>query len=694
MKRTLGVCATVLLLAAPARAAIGDNDVGINTHIPADAVVDLCVEAGVGWIRVDNNWLQLGDPCGAMTPFAPLDASVSYAVSRGLNVYMTLAYGPPCASTGDTDGVPNNDVPNTTLWEDYVRTAVTHYRAMGVRYFGMWNEVDLGGFWEGTAEQYVDLIVVPGIRAVRAVCSDCMVLGPELAHVGEVDVWLENILRRMDVVGASFDIYAHHIYNGFGGAIWDGDSFLNALEHRRFVFTRRGFLDVLTEVGHAPGGVPDREVWITETGYRCRPPTDAGEMATQSSYYMNVLDEQLAREWYTNSFFYEILDSEDEIDGFGITRRDGSGGYIRKPAFNALRDRIASEPALSGGPTTQCSDGMDNDGDGLADMADPGCTDPDDDDEYNDPPPPPPTPTLEAAEAGTIAIDGVFATGEWDGSNWAELTSPDDFVSPDHAPGDANDLSARLAARWASDALYLAVDVTDDLHENSSAADMIWSQDSLQVAFDMADDGGLGYDGDDDFELGWARTGAGDVKVRWTAPTSAPPEASTMGIVRSGTHTTYEIRIPSGDLGRGAFAASDAFGFTFLVNDDDPDDAFGRQGWVEWTPGIGDFKNPESFGTLVLVTGGGADADADADGGTDSSADADADSSAEALAEADADADGAIDAPRDVPDVDEGDGTGCSCGAAGHSRGIWWLGALGLVVGLQVLRRRRPPADG
>ena len=44
-------------------------------------------------------------------------------------------------------------------------------------------------------------------------------------------------------------------------------------------------------------------------------------------------------------------------------------------------------------PTTQCSDGVDNDGDGLIDLADPGCASSSDNDESNAPPPPPPPPT-------------------------------------------------------------------------------------------------------------------------------------------------------------------------------------------------------------------------------------------------------------------------------------------------------------
>jgi hypothetical protein len=643
---------------APASAAIGDNAVGMNTHIPSTAVIDRCDALGVGWIRVDNNWLQTGDPCGTVTPFAPLDAAVTHARTRGLQVYMTLAYTPRCASTGDADGVPNNDVPDAAAWERYVRAAVTHYRTLGVRHFGLWNEVNLGGFWEGTANQYVDLIVVPGLRAIRAACPDCIALGPELAHVGEVDVWLEGILRRMDAAGVSFDVYSHHIYQGFGGYVWDGDSFVNALDQRRFVFTRRAFLDVLRETGHAPGGIPDREVWITETGYHCEPPADAGEMGVQADYYMRVLDEQLARSWYTNTFFYEILDSGDELDGFGIIRSDGSGGYTHKPAYDALRDRIAAEPELSGGGGgTECSDGEDNDGDTRVDLADPGCGGPEDDDESDDPPPPDP-PRIDA-EPGAVVPDGAIEAAEWSGSTWIEIRSPDDFVSSDHAPGDAADVSARVAIRWTPDALYVGVEVTDDVQADAPSAELLWTADSVQVAFDMARDGGHEYDGDDDFELGWGRVGGAPAGFRWAAPaTGGSGEAA---VVRAGTATRYEIRLPAGDLGRVAFAAGDEFGFTFLVND--ADDA-GREGWIEWTPGIGAFKDPASFGRLRLAPGGGPDADADAD--------------ADVPDGGDADADGDADAGADVPDGGEadtgGDGStvpagggddGCGCRSAG-----------------------------
>jgi hypothetical protein len=61
----------------------------------------------------------------------------------------------------------------------------------------------------------------------------------------------------------------------------------------------------------------------------------------------------------------------------------------------------------------------------------------------------------------------------------------------------------------------------------------------------------------------------------------------------------YEIRIPAAELGADPLAEGREMGFTMLVNDADGE---GREGWVEWTPGIGAFKEPDSFGMIRLVT--------------------------------------------------------------------------------------------
>jgi len=589
---------------------MGDNSIGINTHIPTSDVIDACLDLGVKWIRVDNNWYQNQPTPSEPNFISALDEAVSYAIASRLKVFMTIAYTPGWASSGNSDGTNSNDVPVAGTYSEYVRKSVAHFRPMGVTHYGLWNEPNLRDFWEGTAEQYVSIIVKPGIEAIELGCadagySDCLALGPELSHGGDYDVWLQNILHQMDLQGISFDIYTHHIYQGFpetGVQIWDGDRFFEALDHRRFSFTRRGFIDTLVDSGHAPSRIPDREVWITETGYRCNPPMDSGEQSTQSVYYMRVIDEQLSRAWYTNTFFYEIQDSFDQIDGFGIIRRISgpdstwSDNFEFKEAYYALKNRIASEPAFHEEPCSfQCCDGLDNDGDTLADMGDSGCSSPEDNDESDDPVVT--RPVLEAVFTDRpVVIDGNLE--EWWNANFISLSAPENFVSPDHPPANADDISCRFSALWNNDSIYIAVDVTDDVHDNENTPDTIWLGDSVQVAFDIGLNGGSGYDGVDDFEIGWAMTSSGVTKYRWASPPSAP-ESSEAQVILTPGKAVYEIRIPAGDLGlNGRLNENLEIGFTILVNDSDGE---GREGWIEWTPGIGQFKDPDSFGRIRFI---------------------------------------------------------------------------------------------
>jgi hypothetical protein len=598
--------AAPLLLSALLSGAVGDEAVGINVHEATQGRIDAVLAAGVSWIRVDANWFVM-NPAPNRYEFAAMDAQVALANAAGLRVYMSLAYTPGWVPRhGDTDGSSLNDVPNGSAeWVDYVEAMVARYRPLGVRHFGIWNEANLSQFWEGSLAEWSQVIANPGSAAVRAACSDCFVLGPELASVGASDDALEAVLAA--TLGA-WDIITHHTYQGFretGTGIFDGDSFINILDQRRFPGTRRPIRQLLDAIGWTG------EVWISETGFRADPPGDATREQTQATYVRRALEEQRARPWYTNTFFYEIEDCGPDqpgcpIDGFGVLRSIGGQAASRrfpqdyriKPAFDAIRAFIQANPAFAAPvpppppPLPACGDGMDNDRDGRIDARDRGCSGDGDTDEAD-----PPRLRLEAVRRSGVTMDGAF--GEYPASTWIALGA-DTWTGREALGG--GDLEVRAAAAWTPDALFFAVEVTDDVHHNARPAAELWRGDSVQLDFDLARDSLDAFDGRDDHELNFALdSDNGGLKAyRYHGPQNASDDFD-LAVVRRGDVTRYELRVSTGALARaGGLSLGETFGFSFLVNDSDGDD---RIGWKAWTRGIAEEKAPYFYGELALVMG-------------------------------------------------------------------------------------------
>lgn len=103
----------------------------------------------------------------------------------------------------------------------------------------------------------------------------------------------------------------------------------------------------------------------------------------------------------------------------------------REPAWSGLvtsGGRINANAALA--PVAQCSDGLDNDGDGLIDYpADPGCSSPADSDEYNAPPPPPPRPSAPQCSDG-VDNDGDGLIDYPADGGCSSLTDDDEYNAP------------------------------------------------------------------------------------------------------------------------------------------------------------------------------------------------------------------------------------------------------------------------
>jgi|GEM_PF-1297972 len=208
------------------------------------------------------------------------------------------------------------------------------------------------------------------------------------------------------------------------------------------------------------------------------------------------------------------------------------------------------------------------------------------------------------ANESVMEANGTLDEAEWTDAMTFALADASQvvFANSEIWAGNA-DLSASGQLKWDADDLYLAVAVRDDIHTQPGLGSEIWQGDSVQFAFDLGrseTSGNTGY-----HEIGMALTASGPQNWRWTAAAGKQVGAipgMSLGIVRddlAGT-TVYEAKIPwSMLLPAGASSsAGDLFGFSLLVNDND---GAGRRGWIEYMSGIGNLKNPQQFGDLVLA---------------------------------------------------------------------------------------------
>ncbi len=572
----------------------GENSLGVNTHILHNDVYDAVAAAGIPWVRIDVNWFDI-EPQQGKFNWGEIDRVVNKALSLNMKIFATFAYTPGWASSGNKDGKANsNDVPEPGLYEKALSEAVKRYRGK-IYHWGLWNEVNLEGFWEGTADQYVDLIVFPGYDAIKTNCPECFSLGPELANVGDKlnDFYNTIFSRAKD----KFDIITHHIYQTFPEldpwAGYTSDSFFNALEKKRTFSTRMALYEALTKYN-----ITSKDVWITETGYRCEPAIDQSEMNNQRLYYELVLKAQIERSWWTNTFFYEIYDCGTDIpdcsiDGYGILRRTSQpdstyqDNFLFKPAYYYLRDFLNQHPEFknqsqidAGYEDVAVKDIFENDvsttddGGGIIKRVKAIKIDK--------------SPVIDGDLSDFYLIEPVILnTG-----NYVKLTSD--------SSGDS-DISARFFFMWDSKNLYIAAIIKDDKNFNTEQPADIWKGDSVQMAFDSdLDRTEWSYDEDGDYEFGFAVVNNSISTYRWVAPITSKAFNMFSAFKKNGNEITYELSIPFENLLPFSAQIGKTAGISFLVNDNDGN---GREGFVQFTEGIGLGKNPAAFGEITLAGG-------------------------------------------------------------------------------------------
>ncbi len=148
---------------------------------------------------------------------------------------------------------------------------------------------------------------------------------------------------------------------------------------------------------------------------------------------------------------------------------------------------------------------------------------------------------------------------------------------------------------WDSRYFYFAVDVDDDVFFPTGEGKNTWGGDSVQCSFDIAGKGIV-----IDFQYTIALSPKEGPGIFYTFGGSGRVQGAKVAIRRKTRNAgaIYEIAIPWKSLKGYHPKVGKTIRFTFLVNDND---GSGRDGWIEWTPGIGDITEAFLFPRIHLV---------------------------------------------------------------------------------------------
>ncbi len=302
---------------------------GIAVHIPDDSRLDLAVDLGVDWIRIDFIW-ALAEPEQDVFDWARYDLLIAEAQERDLRIFATIAGTPAWATSGvEGPGVPDSPAD----WSDICYRAAARYRGR-VEAWGMWNEPNLDRFWEGTRRDYLDQILRRGADAVHAADAQALVAGPELAHLSSAD-W--DGWMQVCVGGASeeLDVVTHHVYPS---GVTAADVTKKLEDGGPYPWDPPSVREVLRDAGWF-----GRPFWLTESGVE----SDKGGEYAQAVFYENLISEWFpvddAAKWIDSLFFYQLVDNPAIPDiTFGIV--GPAPNRVPKLAFEYYQDLIRETP--------------------------------------------------------------------------------------------------------------------------------------------------------------------------------------------------------------------------------------------------------------------------------------------------------------------------------------------------------------
>lgn len=328
-----------------------------NYETAGQDVAPLAYAAGSRYDRVDFSWPVL-QPSQASYNWTPYDDLVTRQSTYGLDVIGILLWTPswaadtsrcslvtqesvlpaqllgrpaPLHSSEATDEIskcppkglylPWNDPGN--LWGTFVYETVSHYSALGVSVWEMWNEPDLySDFWRGSVNDYARLLTV-GYQAAKAADPDAVVLFAGLAYWADPNYYVAVLDALKTVSGCPaanycFDVMSLHLYS-------------NVYQIRPV--TAQIQANIVARVGPHP-------IWLTETGAPLWDESPSGPREDKlnlvtafeaGSYTIQAFAE--SRTVGIERFIFFRTHDADMSEYFGLIRNDLS----LRPGYSAFR---------------------------------------------------------------------------------------------------------------------------------------------------------------------------------------------------------------------------------------------------------------------------------------------------------------------------------------------------------------------
>jgi hypothetical protein len=158
-----------------------------------------------------------------------------------------------------------------------------------------------------------------------------------------------------------------------------------------------------------------------------------------------------------------------------------------------------------------------------------------------------------------------------------------------------NDQTSVFSFAWEKDAIYIGAVVTDEYHEHSATD--AWNGDALQVLF--TDSARTTVNQLYNYALGGVEGALGNIIIN----DEQGPGGTQAAIVRTGSNTTYEIKIPPSALALTEFTEGQQLGIALVFNDGDQDSP-GQGGWSGFGVHAITFGKTASEAGLVTLTEG------------------------------------------------------------------------------------------